>query len=462
MSNLFRQKPGFYRHLLVLTLPMVLQNLITTSLGFVDTFMVGSLSSEEMSAVTAANSPIFILQVISFGLMSGLTVLVSQFWGRGDRIAINRCLGVAVYLSLGISITMGAVLMLFPSQVMGLITNNARLVELGAPYLRIVGPSYVFDGIASVYIGLQRSTENPTFGMKVYAVAMVLNTILNYIFIFGHFGAPALRVTGAAVATLTSRIVEFLITLAYALHNRRIPLDPGALLRPGREMLRRFVHYSLPVVANETLWGLGTSMMTVIMGHMAISTDILAAYTIMGNIDKLSTVGCFGLAGATAVVVGKAIGEGQSKDSVYALSKTLLAAATLLGAGVSVTVGVLLPTLLIPTVYPMFHLSPLATEIAVIMAVIYCVTMPLRAFDISNITGVLRAGGDARMASVIDLCPLWLCAIPLTALFGLVLDAPVLLVCLSIQSENYVKMPVGLIRFRNRKWINDVTQEEQP
>lgn len=338
-------------------------------------------------------------------------------------------------------------------------TDNPVLVNLGAPYLRIVGPSYIFDGLASVYVGLQRSVENPRFGMRVYAVAMVLNTCLNYVLIFGHFGAPALGVTGAAVATLTSRVVEFAIVLVYALRSRRIPLEVSHLFRPGVEMLRRFIRYSVPVLLNETLWGVGTSLMTVIMGHMAISTEMLAAYAIMGNIDRLSTVLCFGLAGATAVIVGKAIGEGQSTDSVYDLARVLLTAAVLVGVSVSLLLAVLLPTFFLPTLYPLFHLSPLATEIAFTMAVIYCCTTPMRAFDISNITGVLRAGGDAKMASVIDLSTLWLFAIPLTAVCALVLDAPVTLVCLAIQGENFIKMPMGLARFRSRKWINDVTKE---
>lgn len=459
MFSLFRQKPGFYRRLIVLTLPMVLQNLITTSLGFVDTFMVGSLGNGPMAAVTAANTPIFILQVISFGLMSGLTVLVSQFWGRGDKAAINRCLGVCMYLSLAISLTAGGLLLFFPRQVLGLMTDNPVLIDLGAPYLRIVGPSYIFDGLASVYVGLQRSVENPRFGMRVYAVAVVLNTCLNYVLIFGHFGAPALGVTGAAAATLTSRMVEFAIVLVYALHSRRIPMEVSKLFRPGMEMLRRFIQYSVPVLLNETLWGVGTSLMTVIMGHMAISTEMLAAYAIMGNIDRLSTVACFGLAGATAVIVGKAIGEGQSTDSVYDLARVLLTAAVLVGLSVSLLLAVLLPTFFLPTLYPLFHLSPTATQIAFTMTVIYCCTTPMRAFDISNITGVLRAGGDAKVASVIDLSTLWLFAIPLTALCALVLDAPVTLVCLAIQGENFVKMPMGLARFRSRKWINDVTKE---
>ena len=458
MLQRMRREPGFYKRLWGLALPLILQNLITTSLGFVDTFMVGLLGNEELSAVTAANTPIFLVQVIIFGLMSGLTVLVSQYWGKGDTDAINRSMGVAMYAGFAIAGTMAVLLYLFPSAVLSIVTDNARLIELGTPYIKIVGVSYIFNAISSVYVGMQRSTENPGFGMLVFGTSMLLNTFLNYCLIFGHLGLPALGITGAAIATLASRVAEFVIVVVYALVNRRIPITPGALFRPGSAIVRSAVKYSTPVIVNETLWGLGTTVLTSIMGHMTISTEMLAAYAIMGNIDKFSTVTCFGLAGATAVIVGKRIGEGASRDEVYSLGVCLLGVSTVVGVVIGAALAVLLPTVFLPWLYPLFKLTDTALSIAVTMCVVYICMMPMRAFDITNITGLLRAGGDARMASVIDLCPLWLVAIPVTAVTALVLNAPVALVCLGIQTESICKMPWGIHRLRSRKWINDVTR----
>lgn len=463
MLKHLRRRPGFYKHLWGLALPLILQNLITTSLGFVDTFMVGLLGNHQLSAVTAANTPIFLIQVIIFGLMSGLTVLVSQYWGKGDVESINRCMGIALYSGTAIAVLMAAVLFFHSTGVMSIVTDNTTLIGIGAPYLRLVGISYVFNAMSSVYVGMQRSTENPKLGMMVFGVSMLLNTFLNYCLIFGHFVAPRLEVTGAAVATLTSRIVEFAIVLLYALRNRRIPLMPRALLRPGMQMLKSSLTYASPVIANETMWGLGTSMMTVIMGHMTISTDMLAAYAIMGNIDKFSTVTCFGLAGATAVLVGKRIGEGAEREDVYSLGCCLLTVSTAVGVVIAICLAVLLPLVFIPHLYPLFKLTPQATGIATTMCMIYLLVMPLRAFDITNITGLLRAGGDARMAAVLDLFPLWLIAIPLTALTALVLNAPIPLICLSIQSESLCKIVPSIFRLYSRKWINDITiRSEEP
>ncbi len=459
MLNLLRREPGFYRRLWTLSLPMILQNLITTSLGFADTFMVGLLGNAEMAAVTAANVPIFIIQVVIFGFQSGMAVLVSQYWGRGDTDNINRCMGVALYAVTGFSTLLALLTFFFPVQVLRLITPNEDLVRLGTSYIQIVGFSYIFNGVSSIYAGVQRSTEHPSFGMALFALSMCVNTFLNYVLIFGRFGAEPMGVTGAAAATLASRVVEFAAAAAYALWNRRLPLRWSCILRPGRRILRGFLRYSTPVVCNEALWSTGTSMLTVIMGHMKNSQDMLAAYALIGNIDKLSTVVCFGLAASAAVIVGKEIGEGRSRQRVYEVSRTLLAASMLVGGVVMCLLLALLPAFFRPVLFPLFRLSPGAAQAATYLAVVYAVFMPMRAFDITNITGVLRAGGDARTAFLIDVAPLWLAAIPLMALTALVLEAPTWLVCVAMQAENLCKCPLGVLRFRGRRWINDITRD---
>ncbi len=457
MLRALRREPGFYKRLWTLAAPMILQNIITTSLGFADTFMVGLLGNAEMAAVTAANVPVFIIQIVIFGFQSGMAVLVSQYWGKGDTDNINRCMGVALYAVTGFSTVLALITFFFPAQVLRLITPNPELIALGTRYIQIVGFSYILNGVSSIYAGLQRSTEYPQFGMVLYAVSMCVNTFLNYVLIFGKFGAPALGVTGAAAATLTSRIVEFLVAAVFALHSRRIPLKWSCILRPGRTVLRGFIRYSAPVVGNEAMWSIGTSMLTVIMGHMDNSQDMLAAYALIGNIDRIATVVCFGVSAAAAVIVGKEIGQGHDRKQVYEVSWTLLLVSMLIGGAVMVLLLLLLPTFFWPVLFPLFKLTPGAVEVATCLSVIYAVFMPMRSFDITNITGVLRAGGDSKAAFLIDVGPLWGVAIPLMAITGLVVHAPTWIVCVAMQAENMLKCPIGLTRFRSGKWINDVT-----
>ena len=458
MPSRIRHEPGLYRHLLLLATPMVLQNMVTTALGFVDTFMVGLLGNAEMAAVNAANTPIFIIQVILFGFQSGMMVLASQYWGKGDTDSINRCVGMAMYAITAFTATMALIMFCFPTGVMALITSNEAIVQLGAPYLRIVGFSYVFNGLSSIYAGAQRCIENPKFGMLLMGTSMLVNTFLNYIFIFGNFGAPALGVTGAAIATLMSRVLELTIALLWAPRDKRLPLRPGILLRPGKSLLRDFIKYSSPVICNEALWSLGTSMLTVIMGHMENNQDMLAANALVGYVEKFAMVFCFGVADASAVIVGKAIGLNYQKDQVYGIGKSLLRCAVAVGAVSGGIVVILVPLFFRSILFPLFRLTPGAAYAATCMLVILGCVMPLRSFNAASITGVFRAGGDVRAASFIDLAPLWGFSVPLCALVALVLRMDVVWVCLAMYGVNVIKMPMGLYRFRSRKWIRDVTR----
>ena len=460
MLQALKRDKAFYRYLVSLTAPIALQNLITFSLGLIDTLMVSRLGNNEMAAVTAANVPVFLLISIVFGVQSGVGILISQYWGKKDLTSISRVIGVAAFLGVSLALIVAVVLFAWPVAIMDLLSNKHHLSLLGAPYLRLIGFSYVFNMLSSIYVSAQRSVENAGFGMKLFGMSTVLNTGLNYLLIFGKCGFPALGVEGAALATLLSRVAEFLVCLICALRSRLIPLDLRALLRPGWEMLRRFVKYASPVLLNELLWGLGNSLLTVILGHTTVSVEFLAANGVMGNLNRLFLVVCFGLGAATAVMIGKAIGEGQSHDELMALAKTLSWVTILVGAVLAVIALVLVPLLFQPVIFPLFELYDLSAHLATTLAVTGFACIPLHAYSISAVTGILRAGGDVLWSTALDLAPQWVLALPLTALLALVLDADPWFVSLAIQAESFLKCPICLWRIRSRKWIHDVTLPE--
>lgn len=453
-----RRGRAFYRDVVTLALPIVAQNLITTSLGLVDTFMVGALGEAPLAAVTLANIPVFVIQLVIFGLQSGSSVLISQYWGKGDTDSINRVIGVGCYVAGAISLLFALAMSGFPTQLMGLLTNDPALAELAASYARIVGPSYILNSITGVYVGAHRSMEHPRLGLIIFSISMCTNTFLNWVLIFGNLGAPQLGVTGAATATFLSRVVEFLVMVVYALTNRRFRLRLGLLLRPGTELLWRFLRYSGPVVVNETLWGLGTSLYKVVMGHMEGSTEILAARALAGNIEDICTVVIFAISGTTAIIVGREIGAGRGKESVYqvgAVMDTLaLAAGGIIGLLLAAAAWWVLPW----AVYPRFLLSDTASQAATMMLTFTGVFLALRAFNSNNTVGVLRGGGDVRAAMRIDTLPLWCVALPLTVLFGLVLKWGIFWVYVGITMEQVTKFGAGVRRFRSRVWINDITR----
>ena len=458
MLAYLRRGRAFYRDVVTLVLPIVAQNLITTSLGLVDTIMVGALGEAPLAAVTLANIPVFVIQLVIFGLQSGSSVLISQYWGKGDTDSINRVIGVGCYVAGAISLLFALAMSGFPTQLMGLLTNDPALAELAASYARIVGPSYILNSITGVYVGAHRSMEHPRLGLIIFSISMCTNTFLNWVLIFGNLGAPQLGVTGAATATFLSRVVEFLVMVVYALTNRRFRLRLGLLLRPGTELLWRFLRYSGPVVVNETLWGLGTSLYKVVMGHMEGSTEILAARALAGNIEDICTVVIFAISGTTAIIVGREIGAGRGKESVYqvgAVMDTLaLAAGGIIGLLLAAAAWWVLPW----AVYPRFLLSDTASQTATMMLTFTGVFLALRAFNSNNTVGVLRGGGDVRAAMRIDTLPLWCVALPLTVLFGLVLKWGIFWVYVGITMEQVTKFGAGVRRFRSRVWINDITR----
>ena len=456
-----KRGPNFYKRLWRLSLPMILQNLITFSLGLIDTFMVSQLGNTEMAAVTTANVPVFLLISIVFGVQSGLGILVSQYWGKRDMESISRAIGVAAGMGTGLALLLAAAFFAFPVQIMDLLSNEHELSVLGAPYLRIIGFSYVFNMLSSVYVSAQRSVENPNFGLKLFGMSTVANTCLNYVLIYGKFGAPMLGIKGAALATLCARILEFLVCLVYAVRSKIIPLQYKALFHPGMEMARRFVKYASPVVVNEIGWGLGNSLMTVILGYTDNSVQFLAAYSVTGNLGRLFLVVCFGLGAATAVMVGKASGEGQSTEYVMSLGHALLQFTVLVGAGIAVFSCALVPLLFQPVVFPLFKLYGESAHIATALAIAAFSTIPLHAYSISAVTGVMRSGGDVIWATALDLGPQWLLALPLTVLFALVLKADYWLIAFATQAESFLKVPLCAIRCHSPKWIHDVTIPEE-
>ena len=460
MLQALKRDKAFYRYLVSLTAPIALQNLITFSLGLIDTLMVSRLGNNEMAAVTAANVPVFLLISIVFGVQSGVGILISQYWGKKDLTSISRVIGVAALLGVSLALIVAVMLFAWPVAIMDLLSNKHHLSLLGAPYLRLIGFSYVFNMLSSIYVSAQRSVENAGFGMKLFGMSTVLNTGLNYLLIFGKCGFPMLGVEGAALATLLSRVAEFIVCLICALHSRTIPLDLRALVRPGWEMLRRFVKYASPVLLNELLWGLGNSLLTVILGHTTVSVAFLAANGVMGNLNRLFLVVCFGLGAATAVMIGKAIGEGQSHDDLMALARTLSWVTILVGMVLAVIALALVPLLFQPVIFPLFELYDLSAHLATTLAVTGFACIPLHAYSISAVTGILRAGGDVLWSTVLDLAPQWVLALPLTAVLALVLDADPWFVSLAIQAESFVKCPICLWRIRSRKWIHDVTLPE--
>jgi putative MATE family efflux protein len=457
MNALRKQDRQFYRTLWSLAVPILLQNLVTQCLSLTDTFMVGLLGERQLAAVTLANTPFFVVLMMIFGMQSGGGVLASQYWGKGDKAAISRILGIALYVAFGAGMVIALAAALIPEVIVGLVTNNQDLADIAVGYMRIVGWSYLFNAVSAMFVGIHRSVGNAKFGLILYSCSMALNTFLNWVLIFGKLGAPALGVEGAALATLIARIFEFLVAVVYVARSRVFRPDVRLMLRPGAAMTRDFIRYATPVVVNETLWGLGTSLYQVIMGHMDGSTAIMAAYTIAGNVEKLCTTATLAIGSATTIMVGTRMGAGD-EDGAYQTGSALNFLTTAVAVVIALALASLISTFIAPVVYPKFDLSADARTISTAMLVVLCFTMPFKGFNTTNIIGVVRGGGDVRTAMYIDVGFLYGLSIPAAALAGLVFGWGITVVYSCILLEEICKALVGYWRFRSKKWMLNLTR----
>ncbi len=459
MPAYLKMEKGFYKALITLTLPIMLQNFMNQTMQLLDTFMVGGLGEKELAAVTLANTPFFVMMLIVFGLQSGSSVLFSQYWGKNDTVTINRVIGIGFYLSGAITFIMALVVVIYPQQVMSITTNDPELIRIGAEYARVVAFSYFINSFAQIYIAAQRCMENAKLGMYILSGSIIINTFLNWVLIFGKFGAPKMGVAGAALATVIARFIELIITVVYASRCKRFKLKLSVMLHPGKLIFSDFLRYSAPVVLNETLWGIGFSIYPVIIGHLVNASAAVSAYTISGNIERLLSVFLFAVGNAAAVIIGKALGSGKSNpDQVFRMGFCLMMISIYGGIAGCLLICALNLTVIGPYILPLFKLNE-ASGLAQTMLYITALGMPLRAIGTTGIVGVLRGGGDVRAALLFDTLPMYFFGIPLAAFLGLTLHMSVVWVYVVMNGEELIKASLIMWRLMSRKWIRNVTRD---
>ncbi len=460
MLKTFRRPAADYKWLFALMFPMIAQNIMTTTLALADTVMVGVLGQNELSGLTQANAVFFVLQLFVFGVQSGASVLIGQYWGKRDTSSISRIVGISLYVTIAIMTIAASVVFFFPKAVMSLTTNDPTLVAVAARYGRIVAPSLFLNSISLIFVGAQRNAENTKLGMYILTGSSLINIFLNWVLIFGKLGAPALGVEGAAYATLISRCIEFTAVMIYIIFiDKRLPLKLSDMLKPGKAMWADFVKYATPVLLNETIWSIGYSMYAVIFGYMQNASDILAAYSITGNIERLMMVVCFAVANSAAVIIGKEVGAGKSKEYVLGLGKWLLAISALSGA---VSGGILLlirAFALEPIIFKIFPLVPNAERIVHVMCIIMAVRAIFKSYNTTCIVGVLRGGGDVKTGMYLDILTMYMYALPVGAIAAFIFKADISVVFSLIISEDIIKMIIEIYKIRGGSWVRNLTRD---
>ncbi len=439
--------------LAAIALPIALQNLINVGVGMADTLMLGQLGETVLSGASFGTQPYFILTLIFFGLSSGASVLTAQYWGKGDTQTIRRVMGIAMRIALMVAAGFVLVIQLFPHAVMRVFTPEEDVIAEAVTYLRIVSLSYLCSAFTIPYLNIIRSVEKVMISLGVFFTSFCLNVVLNWMLIFGvpQLGIQPMGVAGAALATLISRIVEVLLTLIYAFKvDKTIRFHLRNLLERDPVLTKDFRKYSMPVIFNELLWGVGISMHSVILGHLG--KEAVAASAIAKVIQQLANVVMFGIANASAIIIGKALGLGDRRYARQS-ANTLLVLAT--GIGV-VSAGLIVS--LRPVVFAMYDLQELTLYYVNIMMLTLAVSTLFQAFNCTTIIGILRGGGDTRFALIIDASTLWLGSLVLGALGAFVFRWSVPVVFALLLVDELLKVPAGFIRVKSGRWLRNLTR----
>lgn len=434
----------------MIALPVAMQQLLNSLVNMIDNLMIGQLGEVPIAAVGLANKVFFVFTLLVFGCCSGAGVLAAQFWGRQDKLNIRRVLGISLIIGIIGSLLFAIPSVLIPEKVMRIFTPSRDAITIGAQYLAIAALSYPFTAISQVYVAMLRSVEQAKLPVFTSCVAIVINVIANYILIFGKFGAPALGVAGAAYGTLIARICECLVLLI-VIYGRKLVLAANIKeLFTGypKSLLREYVKTSSPVIANEFMWGLGTTIYFLAYGRMG--DQAVAAITLSTTVQDLFLVFFAGLSSATAIILGHELGAGHL-DLARKDAKLFL----WLQFDMVLVLGTML-YLLRWKFIGLFDISPEVAELVSKCIIVFILAMPAKMFNYVNIVGILRSGGDTKACFLLDTVSVWAVGIPMAFLGALALKLPVHIVYGMVMLEEVMKLIFGYFRYKKEIWVKNL------
>ena len=444
----------FYKQVFMLVIPMALQNLINVGVTAADVLMLGKVGEKVLSGASLAGQIQFIMTLILFGTTSGATVLTAQYWGKKDTRTIEKILGMGMTIGVSCAAVFTLAAELIPEMLMRIYTSDPAVISEGVKYLRIVALSYIFMAATQIYLYIMRSIERVVIATVIYSVSLVCNVIINAVLIFGLLGFPRLGIMGAATGTLISRMVELIIVVWYAkVKNKIVRFHWIDMWKIDKLLMKDFLVYATPVILNELMWGLGSSANTAVIGHLGSAA--VAANSVAQVARQLATVVAFGVSNATAIYLGKTIGERK-----FELAKTYGKKFTVLSL-ITGAVGGGLILAAAPIANALMTLSAEAQGYLTFMFFVMSYFTLCQALNTTLVVGVFRSGGDTRFGLVMDVSTMWGCSILLGALAAFVFNAPVPVVYMILMSDEVIKVPITLKRFFSYKWIKDVTREKE-
>ncbi len=438
--------------LAIVALPIALQSLITSSLNLVDNLMVGSLGEAELNAVGVSVQIYFIHWMMLYGFTSGSATFMAQFFGAKDISNIRKTTGFAITVNLSVSILFFVAAMFFPHYVLRIFTSFPEVVKLGTGYVRMAALAFLFVAVTVPFTTALRATQQTRLPLYISIVAFLTNTFLNYLFIFGSWGAPQLGVAGAALATMIARFIEMTLTLIVVFGRKNIIAGPiREFFSFDKVFAVRIVKNAIPTTINETMWGLGTALYIAAFARIGVTEG--AAVQACNTINNLFIMASFSVGDATLILVGQKLGQGKLEHA-YVLAKKLVK----IGIGIGICAGGLL-ILCGKPLLSLFEFTEKGSHYAFLILIVYGCAMWLSIYNAVNITGVLRCGGDTRFAMLAEVLTVWCIGVPMAFLTALVFKWPIYFAVLSVKLEDVVKGIFVTKRFFSKKWVQNVISD---
>lgn len=442
----------FLKKAVRIALPVAMQGMLNTIVNLVDTMMIGALGATAIAAVGLANKVFFVFTLLVFGIVSGSGVLAAQYWGNGDIKNIKKVVGLALTLAVAASIAFLVPAVVCPEAVMRIFTASEDAIQVGAGYLTIVALSYPATAVSNTFVAMLRATGLVKAPVVISSCTIFINIFFNYTFIYGNFGAPAMGAAGAALATLMARLAEALsIILVVYLGKAPVAARFKEMFGYSREFLVQFFSTTSPVIANEFIWGLGTTLYSLAYGRMG--NDAVAAITIATTIQDIVTVLFQGLSAATAVIMGNEMGAGKLKRAErYAKNFLILQfIVTILGALFCVAIRW--------QIIGVYNITPEIAESVSRCIIVFALFMPFKMFNYVMVVGILRSGGDTKMCLLLDCSGVWMIGVPMAFLGGLFFGFPIHIVYAMVMLEEVYKAVFGYWRYRQKKWLRNLAAE---
>ena len=447
----FTKDRSFYRSLVTLAVPISLQNLVTFAVSFADNVMIGSLGDDAISGVYIGGQLQPVLQMFVGGTEGAILILPAQYWGKKDTQSIRKVVSIGIKFALAVGLLSSLVAVLFPQWVIRAFTTEPGVIQEGAAYVQIVGFTYLFFSVSQVMIAAMRSVETARIGLYISCMALVINVCLNYVFIFGHFGFPAMGVRGAALATLVSRILEMCVGVGYVFFvDKKLRFGLKDLLHTDRQLLRDFIRYGLPVIGGQVVWAINSLANTKILGYY--SAGVIAAASITGMLHNLVYVWMNGMSSAVGIITGKTVGAGQY-EKMKEYSKTVqmifLFVGLISGAAVFLARDGFIS---------LYNASPEAQAYSRQFINVISVTIIGTCYQAACLFGLVKSGGDISFVFKNDTIFVFLVVIP-SSLLAMWLGAPPWVVFACLKCDQILKCFVAIVKINRYNWMKNLTRD---